>query len=238
MVDGKLFQASDLEKDQSYFLAQLSAKQLEKVMFPLADLNKKTVREIAQSINLNVANKKDSTGICFIGERNFEKFLSNYLPAMPGDIIDLETKKVIGKHHGIMYYTIGQRKGLNLGGMEQPYFLAAKNIEQKIIYVAPLAKMDYYLASDALMAIDLNLNCTDFNVNNLSAKFRYRQQSVPVKVEFDLVNQKAFVKYNSQLAITPGQQVVFYDGKQCIGGATIDQIYQNGNLVDILNFKI
>ena len=238
MIDGKLFQASDLEKDQSYFLAQLSAKQLEKVIFPLADLNKKTVREIAQSINLNVANKKDSTGICFIGERNFEKFLSNYLPAMPGDIIDLETKKVIGKHHGIMYYTIGQRKGLNLGGMEQPYFLAAKNIEQKIIYVAPLAKMDYYLASDALMAIDLNLNCTDFNINNLSAKFRYRQQSVPVKVEFDLANQKAFVKYNSQLAITPGQQVVFYDGNQCIGGATIDQIYQNGNLVDILNFKI
>lgn len=238
MIDGKLFQASDLEKDQSYFLAQLSAKQLEKVIFPLADLNKKTVREIAQSINLNVANKKDSTGICFIGERNFEKFLSNYLPAMPGDIIDLETKKVIGKHHGIMYYTIGQRKGLNLGGMEQPYFLAAKNIEQKIIYVAPLAKMDYYLASDALMAIDLNLNCTDFNINNLSAKFRYRQQSVPVKVEFDLTNQKAFVKYNSQLAITPGQQVVFYDGNQCIGGATIDQIYQNGNLVDILNFKI
>ena len=238
MVDGKLFQASDLEKDQSYFLAQLSAKQLEKVLFPLADLTKKTVREIAQSINLNVANKKDSTGICFIGERNFEKFLSNYLPAMPGDIIDLETKKVIGKHHGIMYYTIGQRKGLKLGGMEQPYFLAAKNIEQKIIYVAPLAKMDYYLASDALLAIDLNLNCTDFDVNNLSAKFRYRQQSVKVDVQFDLVNQKAFVKYDAQLAITPGQQVVFYDGNQCIGGATIDQIYQNGKLVDILNFKI
>ena len=237
-IDGKLFQAKDSDKDQTYFLAQLNSEQLKNVLFPLGNLTKQEVRDIATKINLNVAQKKDSTGICFIGERNFQKFLSNYLPAMPGQIIDLETKKVIGKHYGVMYYTIGQRKGLNLGGMKQPYFLAAKNIEEKILYVAALDKMDQYLSSDCLIAINLNLNTDNFNHNNLWAKFRYRQESVKVNVEFDLNKQQAIVKYEKQLAITPGQQVVFYDGKQCIGGAEIDQIYLKNNLIDILNLKI
>ena len=237
-IDGKLFQAKDSDKDQTYFLAQLNSEQLKNVLFPLGNLTKQEVRDIATKINLNVAQKKDSTGICFIGERNFQKFLSNYLPAMPGQIIDLETKKVIGKHYGVMYYTIGQRKGLNLGGMKQPYFLAAKNIEEKILYVAALDKMDQYLSSDCLIAINLNLNTDNFNHNNLWAKFRYRQESVKVNVEFDLNKQQAIVKYEKQLAITPGQQVVFYDGDQCIGGAEIDQIYLKNNLIDILNLKI
>ena len=237
-IDGKLFQAKDSDKDQTYFLAQLSSEQLKNVLFPLGNLTKQEVRDIATKINLNVAQKKDSTGICFIGERNFQKFLSNYLPAMPGQIIDLETKKVIGKHYGVMYYTIGQRKGLNLGGMKQPYFLAAKNIEEKILYVAPLDKMDQYLSSDCLIAINLNLNINHFNHDNLWAKFRYRQESVKVDVEFDLKKKQAIVKYQKQLAITPGQQVVFYDGNQCIGGAEIDQIYLKNNLIDILNLKI
>ena len=237
-IDGKLFQAKDSDKDQTYFLAQLNSEQLKNVLFPLGNLTKQEVRDIATKINLNVAQKKDSTGICFIGERNFQKFLSNYLPAMPGQIIDLETKKVIGNHYGVMYYTIGQRKGLNLGGMKQPYFLAAKNIEEKILYVAALDKMDQYLSSDCLIAINLNLNTDNFNHNNLWAKFRYRQESVKVNVEFDLNKQQAIVKYEKQLAITPGQQVVFYDGSQCIGGAEIDQIYLKNNLIDILNLKI
>lgn len=237
-IDGKLFQAKDSDKDQTYFLAQLNSEQLKNVLFPLGNLTKQEVRDIATKINLNVAQKKDSTGICFIGERNFQKFLSNYLPAMPGQIIDLETKKVIGKHYGVMYYTIGQRKGLNLGGMKQPYFLAAKNIEEKILYVAPLDKMDQYLSSDCLIAINLNLNTNHFNHDNLWAKFRYRQESVKVDVEFDLKKKQAIVKYQKQLAITPGQQVVFYDGNQCIGGAEIDKIFSKNNLIDILNLKI
>ena len=237
-IDGKLFQAKDSDKDQTYFLAQLNSEQLKNVLFPLGNLTKQEVRDIATKINLNVAQKKDSTGICFIGERNFQKFLSNYLPAIPGQIIDLETKKVIGKHYGVMYYTIGQRKGLNLGGMKQPYFLAAKNIEEKILYVAPLDKIDQYLSSDCLIAINLNLNTNHFNHDNLWAKFRYRQESVKVNVEFDLNKQQAVVKYQKQLAITPGQQVVFYDGNQCIGGAEIDKIFSKNNLIDILNLKI
>ena len=237
IVDGQLYQATDSEKDQSYFLAQLSAWQLQHVLFPLADLTKTEVRQIAQKLNLKVAQKKDSTGICFIGERRFEQFLQNYLPAQPGQILDIETKKVIGQHVGIMYYTIGQRKGLNLGGMSEPYFLAAKNIDQALIYAAPLSLIEKYLSSDTLTAMDLNLNTDQYDLNHLSAKFRYRQKAVKVKVEFDLKRQQATVYYEAHLAVTPGQQVVFYDGQKCIGGAVIDEIYRQNKKINLLNFE-
>ena len=235
--NGQLYQARDAAKDQSYFLAQLSTKQLAKVLFPLATLRKTEVRALARQLGLTVAQKRDSTGICFIGERRFEQFLQNYLPAQPGTIVDISTKRVIGQHHGVMYYTIGQRKGLNLGGMNEPYFLAAKNIQRRLIYAAPLSQLNRYLSSDALEAIGLNLNTTRFDPQQLSAKFRYRQQSVPVVATFDLAHQKVRVQYPPQLAITPGQQVVFYQGNQCLGGAIIDKVYQNGKMLELLNFE-
>lgn len=237
IIDGELYTAIDKEKDQSYFLSQLSAEQLEKVLFPLGNYLKTDIRKIANSINLNVAKKKDSTGICFIGERNFTKFLQNYIPAAPGKILDIETKQEIGKHYGVMYYTIGQRKGLNLGGMKEPYFLAAKNIDKKIIYVAPLSKEEKYLYSDSLEAINLNLNTNNFKINNLSAKFRYRQKSIIVKVEFDILNKRAKVNYENQLSITPGQYVVFYDENKCIGSAKIFNVFRKGNKINLLDFE-
>ena len=121
LKDGKLLRGIDQNKDQTYFLSQLSSKQLENVLFPIGDLEKPEVRKIANEYDLITANKKDSTGICFIGERNFSKFLSNYLPNQTGDIVNIETNEVIGKHVGLMYYTIGQRKGLNIGGNSEKF---------------------------------------------------------------------------------------------------------------------
>lgn len=234
----ELYKAKDENKDQSYFLSQLSEKQLSKVMFPLANMTKEEVRNIAKEIKLNVAQKKDSTGICFIGERNFVQFLQNYIPASPGKILDIKTKKEIGKHYGVMYYTIGQRKGLNLGGMSEPYFLAAKNVYKKLLFAAPISLEKEYLYSDSLLAIDLNLNTNNFDINNLSAKFRYRQNDIKISIDsFDLKNKRVFVKYNPQLAVTPGQQIVFYDNDKCIGGATIDQIYNNGTKIKLLDYE-
>lgn len=237
IINNELYQALDLKKDQSYFLSQLSKGQIKKIMFPLADLTKEEVREIANKINLNVANKKDSTGICFIGERNFVNFLQNYIPSLPGQIVDIKSKKEIGNHYGTMYYTIGQRKGLNLGGMNEPYFLAAKNIDKRIIYVAPLSLEKEFLGSNELDVIDLNINTKNYNIKNLSAKFRYRQESVKVDVEFDLDNKTAKVYYPIQLSITPGQQIVFYDESKCIGGGVIDKIYKNSKFINLLNYE-
>ena len=239
LIDGQLYKADDEEKDQSYFLSQLSREQLSKVIFPLSSYTKKEIREIAKKIKLNVAEKKDSTGICFIGERDFDKFLQNYIPARPGKIIDIETGKEIGKHYGVMYYTIGQRKGLNLGGMSQPYFLAAKNIEKKEIYAAPLDKEKEYLYSNKLKASQLNLNTNNFDVNNLSAKFRYRQKDNKIfNVNIDKDNKTIEVEFDEQLAITPGQQIVLYENDKCIGGAVIDKIYQNNKEINLFNYEV
>lgn len=238
IIDGQLYKALDIGKDQSYFLSQLNNEQLKKILFPLSNLTKTEVRNIAKKINLNVANKKGSTGICFVGERKFLQFLQNYIPALPGKIIDVKTKKEIGKHYGVMYYTIGQRKGLNLGGMNEPYFVVAKNVKEKLLFAVSLSLGNKYLTSDSLEAIDLNLNTNDFDINNLCAKFRYRQDDVKVNVHFNLNLKKAFVKYDEFIAIAPGQQIVFYDKDKCIGGAIINKIFKNNVEIKILDFKL
>ncbi|WP_033161095.1 tRNA 2-thiouridine(34) synthase MnmA [[Mycoplasma] collis] len=229
--DGKLFVAKDQNKDQSYFLAQLSNFQLSKTIFPLADLEKSKVRQIAKELDLITAEKKDSTGICFIGERNFTDFLQNYIPAQPGNIIDIKTKKILGRHIGAMYYTLGQRKGLNLGGMSEPYFVVGHNIEKKEIYVAP-SQEKQWLISDKLLASNFNLIHNNFNINNLKAKFRYRQESIDVKLTI-LNNNEIIVEYPQGFeAVTPGQHVVLYENDKCIGGATIEKIYKNNKEID------
>lgn len=238
LINNDLYKADDEDKDQSYFLSNLTKKQLEKVLFPLAKYSKKDIRKIAHQINLNVADKKDSTGICFIGERNFDEFLQNYIPAQPGNIINIETNQVIGKHKGVMFYTIGQRRGLALGGMKEPYFLAAKNVNKREIFVAPLSKEKEYLYSNKLTAIELNLITRDFDLTKLSAKFRYRQKNTKV---FDIIineKQKTItVSFNDQLSITPGQHIVLYQGDKCIGGAIIDTIYKDDQVINLLDYQ-
>ncbi|TPE57532.1 tRNA 2-thiouridine(34) synthase MnmA [[Mycoplasma] falconis] len=225
--NGELYRGIDTNKDQSYFLAQVSNKQLEKAIFPLEKLEKPEIRAIAAKYNLATATKKDSTGICFIGERRFTKFLENYIPAQPGNIVDIATSEVVGKHIGAMYYTIGQRKGLNLGGYAKPYFVVGHNLNKKEIYVANEDHKEYLL-SDQLEAIDFNQIAKEFNKDNLTAKFRYRQQDIPCQIEFK--DDKLIVYYPETEAVTPGQQVVIYDGMKVVGGAIIDKIYYKNEL--------
>jgi len=215
--DGSLYRGLDSNKDQTYFLSQLTRKQLENVLFPVGELNKSEVRKIATEYNLDVATKKDSTGICFIGERNFQKFLKNYFKIKVGDIVDVETKEVIGKHEGLMNYTIGQRRGLGLGGMKSVMFVVGKDIKENILYISDNEK---YLESDECVLEDINLLQTD--LNNLTAKFRYRQKDI--EVTFD----GTIVKYNNVKAVTPGQACVFYQGEKCIGGGIIKEVRKNG----------
>lgn len=225
MEDGFLKRAKDANKDQTYFLSQLSHEQLENILFPLGDLEKGEVREIAKEYQLVTAEKKDSTGICFIGERNFRNFLKNYLPNQSGDIVDIETSQVIGQHIGLMYYTIGQRRGLDIGGYDHRMFVVGKNLEKNILYVA-LGEDNPYLYSDSCIVGDINFNC-DLRPSKCSAKFRYRSQDVPVELEY-LEDGKIKISYQGVKSVTPGQACVFYLDDICLGGGIIDVVCKDG----------
>ena len=223
--DGKLLRGCDKNKDQTYFLSQLSKNQLQDVLFPIGELEKSEVRKIAKEYELVTAEKKDSTGICFIGERNFSKFLSNYLPNIPGDIVNIQTKEIIGKHIGLMYYTIGQRKGLNIGGNKDRIFVVGKNLDKNILYVA-FGDSNEYLFSDSCIVEMVNWNA-DKSITKCSAKFRYRQPDNEVFINF-LENGNLLVKYPQKIkAVTPGQACVFYLKEECLGGGMIKEVYKN-----------
>ena len=230
--DGKFYlaKADDQNKDQSYFLNQLSQYQLSKVLFPLAEISKPQVREIAKKLELSTATKKDSTGICFIGERNFKKFLSEFLPAQPGDIVDRQGR-VVGKHDGLMYYTLGQRRGLNIGGLKggngKRWFVLEKDLQNNRLIVSQ--GEDDLLFSDGLFATDMNWipEKPEKEEFECYAKFRYRQpdQKVKVKITGETTIQVDFDQ--KQRAITPGQFVVLYDNNGiCLGGGIIDKSYK------------
>lgn len=220
--NNKLLRGIDNNKDQTYFLAQLSPSQLENVLFPIGDLEKAAVRQIALENNLITAKKKDSTGICFIGERNFKAFLENYLPNIPGEIVDINTNKKVGSHTGLMYYTIGQRRGLNLGGNNDKYFVVGKALNKNILYVA-LGENNEYLYSDSVILEQINF-ISDKRPTNCTAKFRYRQKDVTVFVQYD---ENIKVKYNHVKAVTPGQLCVLYLDDECIGSGIIKEVYKD-----------
>ena len=223
--NGKLYRGLDSNKDQSYFLSQLSNKQLENVLFPIGELEKPVVRKIALEYGLITAQKKDSTGICFIGERNFKDFLKNYLPNIPGKIVNIDTNETIGEHIGLMYYTIGQRRGLNIGGNSDKMFVVGKNIKDNILYVALNEKNDYLITDEAVIE-QINW-ISDKKPLNCVAKFRYRQNDNDVELEY--YNDKIIVKYPQGVkAVTPGQACVFYLDDECLGGGIIKEVRKNG----------
>src|SRR5574344_2073932 len=223
--NGKLYKATDLNKDQTYFLSQVRKDKFKNVLFPLGNLYKKEVRKIADEYGLITANKKDSTGICFIGERNFTKFLENYLPNIPGDIINIDTNEVIGKHIGLMYYTIGQRKGLNIGGSTDQIFVVGKDLNKNILFVAFHEDNKYLISTSCI--ID-TVNCIiDNKPNKCTAKFRYRQKDNDVSLEY-LDNGEILVKYPEGVkAVTPGQACVLYLGDEVLGGGIIKEVRKN-----------
>jgi tRNA-specific 2-thiouridylase len=224
---GALFKGKDPNKDQSYFLHAVSAEALAETVFPLGDLIKDDVRRMARDRGLDVYDKKDSTGICFIGERPFREFLANYLPANPGPM-QTPDGDTVGEHEGLMYYTLGQRQGLHIGGIhgrpELPWYVVAKNLDDNALIVAQ--GEHELLFSEGLTATDTSwigappaglaggLRCT--------AKVRYRQpdQECVVRDRGDGVVDVRFDE--RQRAVAPGQFVAFYDGDRCLGGATID----------------
>ena len=217
----RLFKALDESKDQSYFLYRLNQAQLSKTLFPLGELRKTAVREIAQKHNLPNHAKKDSTGICFIGERPFREFLNRYLPKQPGAMRTPDGRH-IGEHQGLMFYTIGQRQGLGIGGPGEPWFVADKDMEKNILYVVqghdhPALLKPNFSASDlSWIAGDAPETTTRYG-----AKTRYRQRDATCRidgVDLDSCN----VSFDQpQWAVTPGQSVVLYDRDICLGGGII-----------------
>jgi tRNA-specific 2-thiouridylase len=223
---GTLLKGLDNNKDQSYFLHAVGHRELEQTLFPLGDMAKPDVRKVARQHGLATAKKKDSTGICFIGERRFKDFLQQYLPAQPGDIHSLDGE-LLGQHQGLMYHTIGQRQGLGIGGLanhsDAPWYVVDKDLDNNILLVAQgnehpaLFKSALYTGEILWIAgyePELPLGCC--------AKVRYRQADQACKVQrqgegYEVVFEKP------QRAVTPGQSVVFYQGERCLGGGVIER---------------
>ncbi|CAL1329282.1 tRNA 2-thiouridine(34) synthase MnmA [Candidatus Providencia siddallii] len=228
-INGKsqLLRGSDKNKDQSYFLYTLSYKQISKCIFPIGNLNKTKVRYIASKINLITAKKKDSTGICFIGKRNFFNFLSYYLKIKPGEIIT-DDGKIIGQHNGIMYYTLGQRKGLGIGGiknaLEKPWYVIDKNIKKNQLIVAQDNKHPRLMSSGLIAQQLYWVNREEITQLRCVVKTRYRQSDIPCTIiKINKNNIKVNFDYPVS-AVTPGQSAVFYINEVCIGGGVIDSI--------------
>lgn len=225
VIDNHLYRAQDLNKDQTYFLADITREQLDNVMFPLGNLTKPEVRKIAEEQNLVVATKKDSTGICFIGERNFQKFVKNFLKKNPGDIVDVKTKEVIGTHDGLMNYTIGQRRNVGVSGNMYRHFVCGKDVKNNILYVT--IGDEEYLYSDECIIENVNF-ISDKRPTECSAKFRYRSADIPVSLEY-LPDNKIKVKYPTKAkSVTPGQACVLYLGDECLGCGFISSVYKDG----------
>lgn len=222
----QLLKCVDKNKDQTYFLYTLGQKPLAKTLFPLANLTKPEVRQIADQAGFTNATKKDSTGICFIGERKFKHFLQTYLPAQPGNIESL-TGEILGKHDGLMYYTLGQRQGLGIGGQKakegSPWYVADKQLARNTLIVVQ-GHNHPKLFAPALVCTHLHWidDCPPTSLLYCTAKTRYRQLETACLIK-PLNNDKYQVEFKTpQRAITPGQSIVFYQDQTCLGGGIID----------------
>ena len=227
----QLWKAVDANKDQSYFLHAVREEALAETLFPLGEFRKEEVREIARDRGLDVYDKKDSTGICFIGERPFREFLARYLPARPGAVRTADGD-LVGEHNGLMYYTLGQRQGLGIGGRKDgpdaPWYVAAKDLRKNELIVVqgehPLLYSDSLEASEvswigkapSALLRGATLAC--------HARIRYRQQDQACRIRSAGASRLLVTFEDPQRAVAPGQFAVFYDGERCLGGAVIDRV--------------
>ena len=229
--EGRLLKGTDPNKDQSYFLYMVHDAQLKKSVFPVGSMTKQQVREIAKEKGLPVSAKKDSTGVCFIGERNFKKFLSGFLPAQPGDMVAPDGE-IVGRHDGLMYYTLGQRRGLGIGGRGdgRSWFVIGKDLEKNRLLVAqgedhPMLYSSRCRAEDVTWVGEPPIR--EGETLRCTAKFRYRQPDQPVEVT--LQGETLLIRSLApQRAVTPGQSAVLYDGENCLGGGIVTEILDAG----------
>jgi len=220
-MGGRLFKAKDKNKDQTYFLYRLTKQQLEKSIFPLGDLTKQEVRKLAKKYKLPVAEKKDSQGLCFVGKINVQEFIKNTLKESEGDIKDIDEDKVVGKHKGLWFYTIGQRHGIRVGGTQEPYFVVKKDIKKNTLYVAQ-GRNHPKLYKKTLEVANLHLINPkyEFQKKDFTATIRYRCADTPVKLRFE--NKKTIIDFEkSQWAPALGQSLVLFDKNECLGGGFI-----------------
>lgn len=238
--DNKVYlaKAFDKNKDQSYFLSQISNYQLSHCLFPLGNIDKAEVRKIAHELDLeSVMDKKDSTGICFIGERNFKEFLKNYIPANKGKIVDINTNRVIGEHDGVMYYTIGQRRGLGIGGISgeeaKGWFIAKKDISNNILYVASGSESEYLESTSCTVDTINFITDKPMEGEHIYVKFRYRQEDNGATIHY-LDNDLIKLIYDKPVkSVTPGQAAVFYrEDEICLGGGLIKHVYRHERRID------
>jgi len=226
----QLLRGIDDNKDQSYFLHALNENQLERALFPVGELPKHEVRELARRHALATHDKKDSTGICFIGERRFDTFLQRYLPAKPG-IIQSDSGESLGEHNGLMYYTMGQRKGLGIGGLqnadESPWYVVGKDLDHNILIVAQ-GQDHLRLFHNTLETGHIHwINGAESAVKACSAKIRYRQADQQCHIESTSADRHIIHFEKPQRAITPGQSIVFYQNEVCLGGGIIETMYDS-----------
>lgn len=224
-----LYKAKDRNKDQTYFLHAMDRSALSKTLFPIANYLKSDIRKIARELNLTVQTKKDSTGICFIGERRFKNFLSEFLLAKPGNI-ESTSGLILGKHDGLMFYTLGQRQGLNIGGtknsIDAPWYVVDKDIANNTLIVAQ-GQNHPMLYSKGLVCDQIHWLINEENLTlplTCYAKTRYRQEEQACIISPQEKGKHYVMFSEPQRAITPGQYIVFYSQNQCLGGAVIDEI--------------
>ena len=228
--ESHLYKAFDKNKDQSYFLGQISSEQLSHCLFPLCALTKPEVRQIAIDQGLAVSKKKDSTGVCFIGERNFKQFLNNYLPAQPGDIVDITNGQVLKQHDGILYYTVGQHRGLAIGGIKgrtmDPYFVVGKDLEKNILFVAQeegnTFRKSYRSKLDTFNWIGSDIPEGEYPC---FCKFRYRGKDLPVTLKVGEDKKTAWIDYPGYDYVAKGQIACLYQGDRLLGSGIVVETY-------------
>jgi tRNA-specific 2-thiouridylase len=225
---GYLYKAKDRDKDQTYFLHAVDPLALARTLFPIGDYNKPQIREFAKDLGLVTHAKKDSTGICFIGEKRFKTFLKEFILTKPGDIKNMEGK-ILGRHDGLMFYTLGQRQGLGIGGLQNstddPWYVVDKAVDTNTLYIAQGSHHPMLYAQGLICSpIHWLTECQDNLPITCYAKTRYRQTEQACMISPMDDNQHYVMFSSPQRAVTPGQYVVFYDKNQCLGGATIEHI--------------
>lgn len=237
-IDGtfSLLKPFDKAKDQTYFLSQISQEQLKYALFPLDQIDKKAVRAMADKLNLTIATKKDSTGVCFIGERHFKEFLMNYVKPQKGKICDLNTNEVLGEHDGVNFYTIGQSKGLGIGGLKNiksiGWIVAKKDIAKNILYVVPKDDIED-LRVDRVVVRSLSFINKEPMIGKVyTAQFRYRQAPFQLKIEAISANEMELVPVDPFYSVSPGQIAVLYDGEEVLGSGVIFETYIRGKRVN------